>query len=294
VADGVLEIRDGEDFVSGARALAVVGEERKAEGGGRLAELSREALRYDQALAVDDPLALSWRLYGFNRRPVTPHWKRLLPSPEAVERHLGIEKGGKNRPALNRVWEPGKSTEFWLTWHARRAGRREASSGIGDAVYKLYASPAPEALEEGFGEILDALSASGARQFKVGADAAGLLRPDKIVAYFPDFDHLSEAAGRLAERLAGMPAQGVPFTSEIGGDGLLSWGVDPPREESPLGGESWRLWLTQRLARALLSARSAGGSIGDVEPWRFALERVRLEGVDTDTWTPGAMLWKRN
>jgi hypothetical protein len=29
-----------------------------------------------------------------------------------------------------------------------------------------------------------------------------------------------------------------------------------------------------------------------VEPWRFALERVRLDGVDTTTWTPGALLWK--
>lgn len=298
VADGVLEIREGEDFVSGARALALVEEERNGArgdrergGGGRLAELSREALRYAQALAVDDPLALSWRLYGFNRRPMTPRWKRLLPSAEAVERHLGIERGGKNRPALNRSWEPGKSTEFWLTWHARTAGRREASSGIGDAVYKLYVSPAPEALEEGFGEILDALSASGARQFKVGADAPGLLRPDKIVAYFSDFDRLSEAAGRLSERLAGLPAQGVPFTAEIAGEGLLSWGADPPSSEGTplLARESWRLWLTNRLAMALLAAREEGAP----EPWRFALDRVRLEGVDTETWTPGALLWRR-
>ena len=29
-----------------------------------------------------------------------------------------------------------------------------------------------------------------------------------------------------------------------------------------------------------------------MEPWRFALERLRLEGVDTATWTPGALLWR--
>lgn len=292
VADGVLEIGEGDGFVSGAAALALVGGEGEAreDGGGRLAVLSRAALRYAQALAFDDPLRLSWRIYGFNRLPLTPSWQRRLPSPEAVERHLGLEAGGRNRPALDRSWQPGKRGEFWLTWHAR-AGRLESGTR-GEAVYKLYVSPAPEALEEGFGEILEALSASRAQQFKVGADAAGLLRPDKIVAYFPDFDRLSEAAGRLGDRLAGLPPHGVPFTAEIAGGGLLSWGADPPAaERSPLlgGWESWRLWLTNRLAVALVAARSEGAS----EPWRFALDRVRLEGVDTETWTPGALLWRR-
>jgi len=289
VADGVLEVREGDGFVSGAAALALVAEESGVRAGGRLAGLAREALRYAQALAVDDPVALSWRIYGFNRRPVTPRWKRLLPSAEAVERHLGIERGGRNRQALDRRWQPGKRSEFWLTWHARSG--RPGAARSGGATYKLYVSPSPEALEEGFGAILGALSSSQAQQFKVGADAAGLLRPDKIVAYFPDFDRLSEAAGRLAERLAGLPAHGVPFTAEIAGDGLVSWGADPPEtERSPLlgGGESWRLWLTNRLAVALLAARAGGAP----KPWRFALDRVRLEGVDTETWTPGALLWK--
>jgi hypothetical protein len=295
VADGVLEMREEGGFVSGAAALALVGEEGDdvRREGGRLAVLSRAALRYAQALGIDDPMPLSWRIYGFNRRPLTPAWQRLLPSAEAVERHLGIERGGKNRPALDRSWQSGNRGhrgEFWLTWHSRSA--RLESAGRGEAVYKLYVSPAPESLEEGFGEILEALSASRAQQFKVGADAAGLLRPDKIVAYFPDFDRLSEAAGRLGDRLAGLPPHGVPFTAGIAGDGLLSWGADPPAaERSPLLGdwESWRLWLTNRLAVALVAARSEGAA----EPWRFALDRVRLEGVDTETWTPGALLWRR-
>lgn len=297
VADGVLEVREGDGFVSGAAALALMGAEGEDGAcGGRLAVLSRAALRYAQALGIDDPLPLSWRIYGFNRRPLTPSWQRRLPSAEAVERHLGVEAGGRNRPALDRAWQPGKRGEFWLTWHARSA--RLASPGTPaspantGAVYKLYVSPAPEALEEGFGEILAALSASRAQQFKVGADAAGLLRPDKIVAYFPDFDRLSEAAGRLGDRLAGLPPHGVPFTAEIAGGGLLSWGADPPAaERSPLlgGWESWRLWLTNRLAVALVAARSEGVA----EPWRFALDRMRLEGVDTETWTPGALLWRR-
>jgi len=282
VADGILEIEKGGAFVSGAAAF----ESREAPGGeGRLARLSIAALRYGQALAVDDPLRLSFRLYGYNRRPLTPAWQRMLPDSEAVRKWLGIAPGGANRPRLDRTWRSSPPSEAWLSWRSRR----EEPASPGGATWKLYVSPAPEALPESFGAVLDALGAARAGQFKIGAGAAGLLRPDKIVAYFPSFERLAEAADAVRSRLGGVPAQGVPFTSEIGGDGLLSWGMDPPASEGSWGGrESWRLWLTHRLARALLAARGAAEGI---EPWRFALERLRLEGIDTASWTPSSGLW---
>lgn len=289
VADAILEVEQEGSFLSGAAALALFGERQAGNGaGGRLADLSLAALRYVQDLAEDDPLSLSFRLYGYNRRPLTPAWKRLLPKGENVLAWLGIGRGGPRRQLLDRGWErTGGSAEWWLSWRSRQDGDLSG----GGATWKLYVSPVPEALPGSFGDILEALAAARAAQFKVGADALGILRADKIVAYFPSFERLAAAAEALEARLSGIPAQGVPFTSEIGGAGLLSWGVDPPREEAAFGsGESWRLWLTHRLARALLSARSAQAA----EPWRFALERVRLEGVDTDTWTPGAVLWKRS
>ncbi|HVG07951.1 MAG TPA: hypothetical protein VNM67_09610 [Thermoanaerobaculia bacterium] len=294
VADAILEVEEtpGEPrFISGAPALALFGERRSGQNGagGRLAEISLAALRYAQDLAEDDPLALSFRLYGYNRRPLTPVWKRLLPKGDQVLAWLGVGPGGPRRSLLDRSWErTGGSAEWWLSWRSRQDGDLSGGSG-GGATWKLYISPVPEALPESFGDIIEALTAAKAAQFKVGADALGILRADKIVSYFPSFERLAAAAEALEARLSGIPAQGVPFTSEIGGGGLLSWGVDPPREETSFGGgESWRLWLTHRLSRALLSARS------EPEPWRFALERVRLEGVDTDTWTPGALLWKRS
>lgn len=290
VADAILEIEQEGRFVSGAPALALFGERRSGSGaGGRLAGISLAALRYAQDLAEDDPLTLSFRLYGYNRRPLTPPWKRLLPKGESVLAWLGIGPGGPRRSLLDRSWQrTGGSAEWWLSWRSRQDGDLSGGSE-GGATWKLYISPMPEALPESFGDILEALAAARAAQFKIGADALGILRADKIVSYFPSFERLAAAAEALEARLSGIPAQGVPFTSEIGGAGLLSWGVDPPREETSFGGgESWRLWLTHRLARALLSARS------EPEPWRFALERVRLEGVDTDTWTPGALLWKRS
>jgi hypothetical protein len=291
VADAILEVEQAPEegrFVSGAPALALFGDRRSGEhgAGGRLADLSLAALRYAQDLAEDDPLTLSFRLYGYNRRPLTPAWKRLLPKGENVLAWLGVGPGGTRRSLLDRSWErTGGSAEWWLSWRSRQDGDLSG----GGATWKLYISPVPEALPESFGDILEALAAGRAAQFKVGADALGILRADKIVSYFPSFERLATAAEALEARLSGILAQGVPFTSEIGGNGLLSWGVDPPREETSFGaGESWRLWLTHRLSRALLSSRS------EPEPWRFALERIRLEGVDTDTWTPGALLWKRS
>ena len=291
VADGVLEVDGGGGFVSGAAAAGLFAETGgRGERSGRLAELSRAALRYGQTLAIDDPILLSWRLYTYNHCPLTPRWKRLLPSAEATERYLGVATGGACRKLLERSWvATGSASSLWLSWRARARGAAEDPRSPGEPTWKLYVSPLAETLADGFGAILEALEAGRAIQFKVGSDAAGLLRPDKIVAYFPSFERLADAADLVTRRLAGVAVQGVPFTSEIGGEGLVSWGVDPAKEETAWGeGGSWRLWLTRRLARALLSARTAAAGI---EPWRFAVDRLRLEGVDTDTWTPGALAW---
>jgi hypothetical protein len=127
---------------------------------------------------------------------------------------------------------------------------------------------------------------------KVGKNVGSLLRPDKLLVYFWSFDALMEASNYLALKLAGIPAQGVPFTSEIAGNGLLSWGIDPPVDQETLswrGPESWRLWVTNHLARAIMAAKMAPAC--KIEPWHFALERLRLAGVDIETWTPTNTTW---
>jgi hypothetical protein len=300
VADGILEVEMDGSFVSGPAALAGLGEEAGGGRGGegRIAAISVAALRYGQSLPLDDPSLLAWRLYSYNRQPLTPAWQRRLPTAAAVERWLGIDRGGASRKLLDRSWSP-LAVESWLSWQSRSQSWSQNSGAGGHAggpTWKLYVSPRPEALAESFGEVLAALTAARAAQFKVGRDAGGLLRPDKIVAYFPSWERLAAAAGAVLERLDGVPAQGVPFTAEVGGAGMVSWGVDPPEaERSILGGgrESWRVWVAQRLAWSLLAARRAGeGAEKTMEPWRFALDRVRLEGVDTDTWAPSAALWK--
>jgi hypothetical protein len=295
VADGVFEVEaegGGGAFVSGPAALDLDHDRGGSQdAGGPLQELSLAALVYGQALArtaAVDPALLTLRLYGYNRRPLTPAWKRLLPDAPAVERFLGIDPGGTNRKLLEQRWSRRPGFAGWMSWRRRgTAGERPAARGT--ATYKLYVSPVPEALPTAFGEILAALDAARVPQVKIGCDGWGLLRPDKIVAHFPDLEALAASAARLAERLGGIPVQGVPFTAEIGGGGLLSWGVDPPTDGVPAAGrESWRTWLCQRLALALFAARETSP-----EPWRFALERLRLEGVDTATWAPGALVFRQ-
>jgi hypothetical protein len=291
VADGILEVASGGSFVSGAAAwdlFDIAGGDPGERRQGRLAALAAAALRHAAALPLADPGALAARLYGYNRRPLTPLWRRRLPTAAAIRDFLGIAPGGPSHALLDSGWREGEPGEGWLHWSARR--RVEGGLPAHAAVYKLYLSPEPEHLAAAFGRLLAALPRAHAFQVKVGADAWGLLRPDKVVVYFPSFERLSELAFALAENLAGIPAHGVPFTSEIAGGGLLSWGVDPPGWVLPGGGrESWRGWLVRRLARALLDAREAG----EERPWELACARLRLEGVETGSWTPGSLLFAR-
>ncbi len=143
-----------------------------------------------------------------------------------------------------------------------------------------------DALVECFGEIVEALGRSEAGQFKVGADLDGLLRPDKFVAYFTSKDALLDAAQRLLPLVTDRKVQGVPFTAEIARNGALSWGSDPAARSGELR-MSWRQWLCERLAAALITARD--DKSGGIEPWRFALERLRLDGVDPQNFMPLAI-----
>jgi len=74
--------------------------------------------------------------------------------------------------------------------------------------------------------------------------------------------------------------------------GMVSWGMDPPEHARPFrwNGQSWRFWVTERLATALIAA--SGRNSSGIEPWQFALDRVRLDGIDTRMWGPDPGLWQ--
>jgi hypothetical protein len=273
VLDGVLEIAHDGGFVSGPDALAALGEDEAPAAGGRIARLSLEALRYAARQRITDLPVLAGRIYAYNRLPLSARWARRFPDRASVARLADGSQIGSR-------WTQTAGTDdadIWRAW-ARATGH----SSNGGTTHKLYVSPQPAALADALRITVEVLGQTEASGFKVGSDLVGILRPDKFVVYFSGLDPLAEAAEKLRPRLEGLPAHGVPFTAEIAGDGLLSWGVDPPRTEHT----SWRVWLAHRLAGALLAARE------ESEPWRYALERIRLEGVDPQTWAPSQAMWR--
>jgi hypothetical protein len=273
VLDGILQVEKNGIFVSGAAALRSSRFHEAVGATTPTGNLSYQALIYAQTLRLSDPGLLSSRLYDYNRLPITPARQQALGSERAVAEFIGIEQG---LGAFDHDWAESPNTNgqgYWRYWH-----RRKATFG---GRYKLYLSPHPDLLRDTLWTALETPSWQEVSGFKVGRYLGGIMRPDKFVAYFPSQAALQRAASGLARSLHGIRAHGVPFTASMDQTGLLSWGLDPQTEgrkswEAP----SWRRMLTDRLALGLVAPT------GGLEPWQFALERLGLEGVDTQTWTP--------
>jgi hypothetical protein len=292
VLDGIFAIEADGELLSGPAARAIVCAEQAESGPEtRLAALSCRALEYADALEITNAVQLSFNLYMYHRIPATRGWRHLLADQAAVERHLGVDNGAGAR-WLERRWTrlpSGGALQGWMAWRSQRSLLDHDSP----TTYKLYVSPACSELRAGFQATAEATAMSRAFFCKVGNDVYGLLRPDKIVVYFREFADLQETAAHILEKLERCPAHGVPFTAEVAGAGLLSWGIDPPTEQHSvpwLERESWRLRICNRLASALSLAKASAPT--GISAWRFAMVRLRLEGIDTETWAPTrALTW---
>jgi hypothetical protein len=295
VLDGVLEMEHEGGYVSGAAAGDVVAPGRSDAGRGRIGELSRAALCYGQELlGLPEPL-LARRLYGYGHRPVDAGLRRRLNGDAALGAYLGLESGGSRCEPLDAGWweivaPQGGEGRYWRMWCPRVTGQ-QWTDRVGPS-YKLYVSPATGELKAAIRAVAASLATvRGVLAFKVGFSVAAICRPDKLIVYLDRLDDLQAGASLLVERLAGCPAHGVPFTAEITRDGLLSWGADPPARSSTneIEGTGWRLWVTRRLAEYLTAAGNA--DCGELEPWQRALQRLRLSGIDPDTWIPTNGMW---
>lgn len=276
VLDGILTMEANGGFLTGpSAAAAILRSHSQSQEACPLAALSAEAVAYGASLLSLDAGRLSARMYFYNRLPLTPAWQQRFRDIDAVRQELGPMPGWTELPV-------DESNNGWVSWQ-RTTARAQAAGG---RTYKLYFSPRPEHLREAFPEFAAAITRSGCLNCKAGRNAAGLLRPDKAVAYFHSQEQVMEAAQSIDASLAGCPAQGVPFTAPAGNSLLVSWGVDPPTEEWEQR-ESWRLWVTNRLAVHLKAAHA----VQDPHPQRFAVDRMRLESVDTSTWTPANTIW---
>ncbi|MEM1177683.1 MAG: hypothetical protein AAGM22_05030 [Acidobacteriota bacterium] len=243
---------------------------------GHLAQISLRAVRWASRLPDLERSRLRRRLYDFHRLPLTRRWRRRLPDRGTTARFLGYDRTPP--PGWRRRAVPG-----WLGLERLDAPSR-APPRDPAGPFKLYISPSPHRTPEVLEGLWPLLGRTDAQAMKVADSSAGLLRPEKIVVYTARLHTVFDLAEHLGKAVDA-PAHGVPFSAEIGGGGLLSWGVDRHR-----GGvvRSWRAWLIERLARALAAPSYRGSRL---PPWRRALERVRLEGVDLERWQPGARLW---
>ena len=222
----------------------------------------------------EDPGVVAQWLYRFGTVPRGPAIDRDFGPDDDPMAVLGMTVGGSARRVLETAYE-ATSLSGWYSFARTTAPVQFA------AACKLYVSPRPEALADAFPRIVDELVRSEVRSFKVGRGVEGLLRPDKIVAYFEERAHMDKVAGALDRSLWGCPAQGAPFTCDAGGNGLLSSGVDPPPGNTAT---SWRAWVTKRLAASLVARCATPRE----DPVAAVLADIRLLGVDPGRWVPTA------
>lgn len=287
VLDGVLEIAGEAPAATGPATWPRLCERPVHAGGGPLHRLSVEAVRHGQSFGPLEPAQLTARLYFFHRRPASPSWRYRLPTIATVQEFLGLDRTMAT-PGLRASWRVSSRNDPRQSgWIVHRSSQRRP--GAGSPRYKVYVSPPIEQVPALVARLPDLLDGDVVDAFKVGAHLYSLLRPDKFVLYCSSLDAVRAAGDRLGRALAGMEAHGVPFTAPLDGDGLVSWGVDPPPGYHAGSGRernSWRLWTCSLLADALAAAAEVG-DLG-MEPWAYALLRLGEEGVGLPGWEPPA------
>lgn len=285
VLDGVLQLRVGHLWRSGPQTvedLALPTPPSADNAAGALESLSRAALDYTASLRLRTVGDMARRLYCYHRWPASPSWSRRLATTAAVRAWLDAPE---TATALARDWvsaPPPPDNDRWRIFR-----HRSTTAGLVPGPrYKLYVSPRPDNLRDALGVALGAFTEHEVPVFKVADDLYGVLRPDKLVAYFSSRSQLKSVVAELRRTAARLPAQGVPFTAACTQDGLLSWAVDPPqRADAHSGVSSWRGWLVGRMAQAMIQAQ-AEASWGPASVVDYVLRRLWLDGVDATTWAP--------
>lgn len=286
VLEGIFEIKVGRHFYSGSAAQNFLYElqNQVPDLRHRLLEISARAIQYAIQLNEVDATSLASKLYAYNTVPLFFTPDNALKTFEEVEEYMRISKNSRLNRELLQNWnkhEPDQKYS-WISWSRKQKMQHNARSS---STYKIYISPVLEELPDVFEKAVRVLTGSDAFSFKIGMNREGLLRPDKFVVYFTEFDHLAAAADRLVPALKGHKAQGVPFTASLDDSGMLSWGVDNATDEvlKNREGGSWRAAVTEKLAASISLSKTE--KLGPAESVDFVLKKMMLEGVDPTTWT---------
>jgi hypothetical protein len=270
VLDGLIEVHGNDQFLSGVAALKFLGRDG---GDGRVEEASAvSALALQYALAVRHlkPSVLAQRLYAFNSLPAVRSEAQDYAADFAAA--TGVDVNDPSPPIGGFAWTVQRESG-WLYFRrgAARAGR-----------FKVYLCPKPRDIHKVISAFAEVLGRNGG-VFKMAFPRASLVRPDKIVAYFPAFRGLQQALAAVADRLPrDASVQAVPFSAPVGGAPLLSWGVDPPNL-SARKSTSWRSWLTTQVAECVHGIPPGKSPVEALEHLKAAL---KLRDIDPVGWLP--------
>ncbi|AIE83718.1 hypothetical protein [Fimbriimonas ginsengisoli] len=302
---GILDVECNGEFVTGLRAIRLLeaGIQGKSRPESRTAAISDAALDYGYRFLQAASHAPSragltrsviQRLYQYNAVPPSRTSRALLSTEESVLSFLNIDK---NEPVISspssRSWtfHPAERGGWWHHWQpGRTENARNAIDTLRDRTWegdaKLYISPVVADLPRVLSASLPIVMGSDAVGMKIGASMPGLLRPDKMVVYFANAADLLDTAAVLAKGLGTAEAQGVPFTADLTGDGLLSWGSDTPADESAgrRTSSSWRVWVSEVLGNALVTASKRDLSLAEARD--FAKAKAEFAGIDASLWRP--------
>ncbi len=296
VLEGAMQIRPGKEWVAGYDASKWLLGDIKDDSAGAVRSLSGGALTYAASLPSMTVKGLTARLYSYNQQPITARWQRMLAGQDGVLAYLGLSESTPLQRRFEQTWActTNRADAAWIRW----ARRGQVSSGAQrESLFKVYVSLPVQNLPAALPMLAESLAASQATFCKFGADAANLMRPDSVVAYFLSIRGMEAFAMDVCTRLHGLPGKGVPFTALERRDGLASLGVDPPHRLCQTRGHSWRTWVAGRLAEHLACAATTGATTPG-ERVTHALGMLSLNDIDVDRWQPSAFtrpvgaLWK--
>jgi hypothetical protein len=288
VLDNILEIEYEGNFVSGTAAVKAIFGETFFENEiipDYLSKLSMGAIQYALLLHDLDMRSLSRKLYTFNTTPWNEYAKSKFYAEHSIKEFLFPSANKEINNLLSEFWLSNLSEgKYWLSWWKKKANEDFLITSD-KPTFKLYISPVINDLPKVFQRVIPILSASSVFNFKIGGNIEALLRPDKMVVYFENRKELMETASLLKKELKGYKSQGVPFTSQIDEQGILSWGVDPADSAvlSTIEAGSWRLKVTDQLALAILQAQK--DRLNLQLSIQFIRKKLLSVGINTESWT---------
>lgn len=290
VIDRVLEIEWSGKFVSGFYATeALFGKNLFDDINvpDYLGLLSKQGIEYALHLDNIDIRSLANRLYTYNTLPWDSSLKGNFADDTDTRDFVFSASGTTLVSLLHKEWwlvnDPLK--DYWLGWTRQSLGNSLPIQKDGN-TYKLYMSPVIHDLPGTMAVALPVLSSSDAFSFKIGNGIQGLLRPDKMVAYFDNKSSLLATAAELKDKLSCFKVQGVPFTAQADDNGIVSWGIDPPGTEvlESVEGGSWRCKVTDQLALGILQAKAENLALQ--QAISFISSRLFVAGINPFNWMP--------